>query len=58
MVYKWVASGADPFDIYMEFKKLNERMGYRKDESGDLNNFDETLIKILKVPPPQKDKEG
>jgi len=55
IVYKWVSHGADPFDIFMEFRKLNEKMGYRKQESGDLNNFDDTIISLLKTPTVQKD---
>lgn len=60
LVYKWVSQGADPFDIYSEFRMLNENMGYRKSEKTDEDNiqfpqmdFGEAIRKISKAGKPK-----
>lgn len=35
VVHKWVAQGADPWDLFVTFYDLNKNRGYRKDESAD-----------------------
>lgn len=47
-VVEWVISGANPFDLYSSFRKLNIERGYHKDNEGDKNSpFDETTNKNI-----------
>lgn len=54
-VAKWIASGANSFDIYSDFWQLNEDRGYHKEEQPK-GDFDNVVGAMLKVPPPPKDK--
>lgn len=57
MVFEWVASGANPFDIFYTFRQKNEELGYYK--NADLMTdtiFDENLKGLLNVPPPKEEK--
>lgn len=42
-VVNWVKAGADPYELYMAFRKLNEERGYRQDEEAEK---DENLSNI------------
>lgn len=58
VVFNWVASGGNSFDIYQEFWQLNEDKGYHKEEekkeehNGD---FDNVIKQFLNTPPPKKE---
>lgn len=60
-VVEWVRTGANAFDLYMAFWKMNEEKSYHdkkedKPEEEKKSSFDKQLQGLLNVPPPRKGK--
>ena len=57
-VNRWISEGANPFDLYMAFHKLNEEKGYHKESvESPQTDFNSHLKGLLSVPPPKKESE-
>ena len=61
VVHKWVATGADPWDLFLSFYELNKERGYRKEgsknnpDTSNLSDFNNKLNIALTYNPKNKE---